>query len=131
MRSNLIFGSVWLGFFILFTLLDDMRFRWMDYGYLLVAALYLGTYFYQKRYGYLTLEDGVLKLNDPRKKHINLNQVRRFKYFAGDFILESETKKLKINTHLLEPPSVVQLKVELEKYGLKPGTNRKVQMESN
>lgn len=130
MNANLVMGLIWLSFFLV-GLFIDRETRWLDYGWLLVSALYLGTYLYQRRYGYLTLDNGVLKLNDPRNKHISLNEVTRFKYFAGDYILESDTKKLKVNTHLLEPTSLVLLKAELEKYGLKPGTSRKVQMESN
>jgi hypothetical protein len=131
MRSHLIFGLFWVLFFLLFTFFSDTSFLWFDFGYLAIAAMYLGMYIYQKRYGYLTLEKGVLKLNDPRNKYIDLNTVTRFKFFAGDYILESDSKKLKVNTALMEPPSVVQLKTELEKYGLIRGTSRNLQTKSN
>ncbi|MCX2720271.1 hypothetical protein [Lentiprolixibacter aurantiacus] len=134
LRANLIFGLIWLTVFILKVFIEDNTNSisyWIDYGFLLVAVLYLGTYLYQKRYGYLTLENGLLKLNDPRNKHIDLNTVTRFKFFAGEYILESDSKKLKVNTYLLEPPSVALLKAALEKHGLKPGTSRILQMESN
>ena len=129
MRSHLIFGLIWVLFFLLFTSFSDTSFLWFDIGYLAISAMYLGMYVYQKHYGYLTLENGVLRLNDLRKKQINLDEVVRFKSYAGDYILETYSRKLKVNTTLLEPPSVLLLKAELEKYGLKPGTSANVQME--
>ncbi|MBT8211371.1 MAG: hypothetical protein KJP14_12665 [Eudoraea sp.] len=130
MNANLIIGLFWLLFFFLGMLFKE-RTYWTDYGWLLVSGFYLGTYLYQNRHGYLTLENGMLKINDPRNKHINLKEVTRFKYFAGDFILQSETQKLKINTHYLDEASLELLKTELAKYGLQQGTIRKVQVESN
>ncbi|MCE2611797.1 hypothetical protein LVD13_02355 [Flavobacteriaceae bacterium D16] len=130
MRSNLIFGLMWAIFFQIFIFTDD-GIRWFHFGYLAVAAMYLGTYLYQRRYGYLTLENGVLKLNDPRRKYINLNEVTHFKYFAGDYILESEQHKVKVNNHLLDEASLELFKLEMMKYGLQPGTSRKIQVESD
>ena len=134
MKANLIFGLIWLSIFILKVFIDDNTHSisyWIDYGFLLVAVLYLGTYLYQRRYGYLTLENGVLKLNDPRRKYINLHEVTHFKYFGGDYILESEQHKVKIDSHYLDEASLELFKSELMKYGLQPGTSRKIQVESD
>ncbi len=129
MNANLVIGLFWLLFFLIGLYVKEYT-LWLDYGWLLVSGLYLGTYLYQRHYGYFTVDNDLLKLNDPRNKHINLNEVLRFKYFAGDYILESESKKLRINTHLLDPQDVLQLKTKLSEYGLQPGSNRKVQVGS-
>ncbi|MBT8312540.1 MAG: hypothetical protein HKP23_06920, partial [Flavobacteriaceae bacterium] len=101
MRSHLIFGLFWAIFFLLFIFTDD-DIRWFHFGYLAIAAMYLGMYLYQKRNGYLSLENGVLRINDLLGKHIPLREVTHCRYFAGDYILENATQKIKINTQLLD-----------------------------
>ena len=128
-NSHLIFGLIWLLLFSLGLIFKENT-HWLDYGWLLIALLYLGTYLYQRKNGYLTIEDGVLRIKDFRKKQKNLKEVTQFRYFAGDYILESETQKLKINSHYLDATSLLALKTELAKYGLEPGYNRAAQVGS-
>ena len=120
MNSHLVFGLLWLLLFSL-SLIFKEKTHWLDYGWLLIATLYLGTYMYQRRKGYLILENGNLRIHDLRKKHIPLNEVTHFRHFAGDYILESERQKVKINTDYLDEASLQLLKSELAKYGLEPG----------
>ena len=127
MNTHLIFGVLWLGLFFAKILLSQEKAHWLDYGWLLIAALYLGAYLYQKKNGYLSIEDGVLRIHDVRRKQMNLEEVTQFRYFAGDYILESATQKIKINTHYLDAPSLQRLKTELAKHGLEPGYTKPVQ----
>jgi hypothetical protein len=89
--------------------------RWMDYGYLVFGILYLILYFYQKKYQYLTLENGILKINGSFGKKINLTEIKRIKKFAGDYILKTDKKELTINTQIIDPKSLAELNAELEK----------------
>lgn len=113
-RVNLIFGIVWLVWFFLGILFND-EMHWIDYGWLLISAMYLGFYFYQRKNQYLVIEDGVLKENSIFGKEMNLKEVKWIKSFAGDYILKSETKKLQINTQIIDPDSLADLNTELKK----------------
>jgi len=114
LNINLILGIVWLIFGLL-SLNYSGENRWTDYGYLVFGILYLILYFYQKRNKYLTIENGILKINGSFGKKINLNEIKQIKKFAGDYILKSDKKKLTINTQIIDPNSLVELNAELEK----------------
>ena len=79
------------------------------------GILYLILYLNQKRNKYLTIENGILKINGSFGKKINLNEIKQIKKFAGDYILKSDKKKLTINTQIIDPNSLVELNAELEK----------------
>lgn len=89
--------------------------RWTDYGYIIFAILYLILYVYQKQNKYLTIENGILKINGSFGKKINLTEIKRIKKFAGDYILKTDKKELTINTQIIDPNSLVELNTELEK----------------
>jgi hypothetical protein len=114
LNINLISGIVWLIFGLLSLNYSEEN-RWTDYGYLVFGILYLILYFYQRRNKYLTIENGILKINGSFGKKINLNEIKQIKKFAGDYILKSDKKKLTINTQIIEPNSLVELNAELEK----------------
>jgi len=46
---------------------------------------------------------------------MKLNEIKRIKHFAGEYILKSELKKMKINISLIEEESLSELKSELKK----------------
>ena len=114
LNINLILGIVWLIFGLL-SLNYNGENNWTDYGYLVFGILYLILYFYQIRNKYLTIENGILKINGSFGKKINLTEIKRIKKFAGDYILKTDKKELTINTQIIDPNSLAELNVELEK----------------
>lgn len=114
LNINLILGIVWLIFGLLNLNYNEEHSR-IDYGYLLLGILYLVLYFYQKQYKYLTIENGILKINGSLGKKINLTEIKRIKTFAGDYILKTDKKQLTINTQIIDPKSLTALNSELEK----------------
>ncbi len=114
LRVGLIFGLIWL-VYSLFLLLSKERVTWIDYGFALLTVVYLGTYFYERKYQYLTIKDGVIGLSRPfLKKQITLSEVIQFKKFAGDYILRTKEEELVINTKIIESDSLVALSKVLE-----------------
>ena len=111
---NLIFGLIWLIYFFILSLTDDEK-NWNDYGWLIISLAYLSTYFYQRQNKYLTIENGILRVNWPFGKRVNLSEIKRIKKFAGDYILKTDKKELTINTQIIEPNSLAELDAELEK----------------
>ena len=114
MNINLIFGLVWLVWFFVGILTKDEP-NWTDYGWIVISAMYLITYYYQRQNKYLTIENGVIKVNGPFGKKLNLTEIKRIKKFAGDYILKTDKKELTINTQIIDPNSLAELNAELEK----------------
>ena len=114
MNFNLIFGLMWLVWFFILILTTDKP-NWTDYGWIVISAMYLSLYFYQRQNKYLTIENGFIKENSPFGKKINLTDIKQIKKFAGDYIIKTEKTKLTINTQIIDPNSLTELKNELDK----------------
>lgn len=114
LNINLILGLVWLAFFF-FGVFGKEEPNWTDYGWGVIALLYLAMYAYQKHYKYLSIKDGTICINGPLRKKVNLSDVTQIKKFAGDYILITDTKKLTISTQSIDPDALTKLTAELEK----------------
>lgn len=114
LNVNLILGLVWfIRFFV--GVFEKEKPNWTDYGWIVISLLYLGLYFYQRNYKYLTIENGIINVNGPFGKKLNLTEIKRIKKFAGDYILKTDKKELIINTQIIDPNSLAELNAELEK----------------
>jgi len=114
LNVNLISGFFWLIWFLIGVFGKEEP-NWTDYGWIFISLMYLGLYFYQKNYKYLTIENGIINVNGPFGKKLNLTEIKRIKKFAGDYIIKTDKKELTINTQLIEPNSLAELNAELEK----------------
>lgn len=117
LRINLLFGIFWLILWALKTFTTDKQ-SWIDWGFLVIALLYLAMYFYGRYYQYLTIKDGKIKVNQPFGKQIILEEVIEVKRFSGDFILKTPNNELTISTRIIEPTSLKKLEETLEKFKL-------------
>lgn len=114
MNINLILGLVWLVWFFIGILIEGKP-SLTDYGWVVISAMYLIGYFYQRNNKYLTIKNGIIKINSPFGKKLNLTEIKQIKKFAGDYILKTEKKELTINTQIIDPNSLAKLNAELEK----------------
>ena len=114
LNVNLIIGLFWLIWFFV-RVFEKNEPNWTDYGWIVISLMYLGLYFYQKNYKYLTIENGIINVNEPFGKKLNLTEIKRIKKFAGDYILKTDKKELTINTQIIDPNSLAELNAELEK----------------
>ena len=114
LNVNLIIGLFWLIWFFV-RVFEKNDPNWTDYGWIVISLMYLGLYFYQKNYKYLTIENGIINVNGPFGKKLNLTEIKRIKKFAGDYILKTDKKELTINTQIIDPNSLAELNAELEK----------------
>ena len=114
LNINLILGIIWLVWFFVFDF-NKEEMNWNDYGWLVISIAYLSIYFYKRQNKYLTIENGILKINGSFGKKISLTEITRIKKFAGDYILKTDKKKLTINTQIIDPKSLEELNAELEK----------------
>lgn len=114
LNVNLISGLFWLIWFFVGVFRKEKT-NWTDYGWIIISLMYLGMYFYQRNYKYLTIENGIINVNVPFGKKLILTEIKRIKKFAGDYILKTDKKELTINTQIIDPNSLAELNGELEK----------------
>ncbi len=86
---------------------------------ILVPASFISKYFYQKQKKYLTIENNKIKVNNIFGSEINLNEIFTIERYAGDYILKTGIKKLKIDTTIIAPVELSNLNSELEKLNVK------------
>lgn len=113
-NTNLFFGILWLSYFLIKILLFD-SFHWIDYGWVFLSFAYLTIYFYEIRYKYVTIQDGVFSVNELIRKKVNLNEINQIKRFAGDYIIQSDKNEVTINTQIIDTNSLPDLIQVLDK----------------
>jgi len=116
LRINLIFGLIWSVFAIVQLFISDYETNsWVKYGWLGISLTYIIMYFYEYFYQYMTIKNGIIKINSLFGKKMKLTEIKRIKKFAGDYIIKTDKKELTINTQIIEPNSLAELNAELEK----------------
>ena len=103
----------------LFTVTLNSEENWKLIIGILVPASFISKYFYQKQKKYLTIEDDKIKVNNICGREINLNEILTIEKYAGDYILKTGIKKLKIDTTIIELVELSNLNSELEKLNVK------------
>ena len=78
LNVNLIFGLIWLVWFFV-GVFGKEELNWTDYGWIFIPLMYLGLYLHQKNYKYLTIENGIITVNGPFGKKLNLTKKKRKK----------------------------------------------------
>jgi hypothetical protein len=75
----------------------------------------INIYLYLKVKYYLTIENNLIKQNYIFGKKIDLSEIKSIKHFAGEYILRTDTRKMRIDIGSIEKSSLVDLKGELKK----------------
>ena len=88
---------------------------WISYFWMAFSVLCIINYYFQKTYQYPSIENGIIKINEPFGKKLKLYEIQKIKKIAGDYILKTDHKELTINTQFIEPKSLILLNSELEK----------------
>jgi hypothetical protein len=96
---------------------------WTDFGYLFVALLYWIGFVTEKMNQYLIITSKSIKKNSPFGKTIKWSEIMQINIFAGDYILKTDQKKMKIQTNIIDPESLEYLKLALRKVDLPAGKN--------
>jgi hypothetical protein len=117
LNINLIYALLFTVTLFPFTL--NSAESWMLIIGILTPASFIAKYFYQKQKKYLTIEDERIRVNNIFGKGINLNEIQTIEKYAGDYILKTGNKKLKIDTTIIEPTELSNLNSVLEKLNVK------------
>ena len=126
LRSNLRVGIFFLAIGIILVLLSFVTGEWenisiqsIGVGQIGAGILMLILYYFENKKQYLTLKNGVLIKNTIFPKKIKLNHIKSIREFAGDMKLITEKNEFVIDTQIIEPNSLMELKNELKNYNLK------------
>jgi hypothetical protein len=75
----------------------------------------ISLYRYIKVKYYLIIEKDVLKQNYIFGKKMELSEIKSIKHFAGEYILRTDKRKMRINIGSIEKSSLAELRDELKK----------------
>ncbi|BAX80637.1 hypothetical protein [Labilibaculum antarcticum] len=119
LKYYLYFGIAWMLLGVM-TLLFNEQLRWNDYAYIVLGMLHIGTYIYESRNQYLSIEDGFICKNSLFKKRINLSAVTCIKSVSGNYVLKTAKREMKIDVGLIDELSLLELNKILSKLNLEP-----------
>lgn len=106
-------------------MLEEDALHWTDYGYLVIALLYLLHFIYDYKNQYLIIENESIRKNAlfGNQKKIDLNEINLITKTAGDYILKAEHKQINIDPNLIEEDSFNKLTNLLRKLNLPADKN--------
>jgi hypothetical protein len=70
---------------------------------------------YQKKYQYITIENGSIRKNNLFQKEVQLSAIKTIEKYAESYILKTDTQKLRIDTSIIAADSLIALNAALEK----------------
>ena len=125
LRSNSRMGIFFVTIGIIFVLLSFITSGWKENSLATIGIGQIGAgvfmviiYYFENRKQYLTLKNGELIKNSLFSKKIKLDEIKSIKEFAGDLKLITQNTEFIIDTQIVEPNSLEELKNELKKYNL-------------
>ena len=111
-KYDLFQGIFWILLFIVGVFFSDRK-NVFFYLNLIMGLIHI--YLYLKVKYYLSIENNEIKQNYIFGKKINLSEIKSIKHFAGEYILRTDTRKMRIDIGSIEKSSLVDLKGELKK----------------
>lgn len=107
-RFYLIMIFIW---FILLTvnILYVDNSNWTFWIWIVLPLVYITNYAFEYFNQYLQIENGFIYKTSLFPKKVELNKVRKFRKFAGDYIIETDQSELRIDTTLIDRESLKEL----------------------
>jgi len=126
LRINFRIGLIFIALGIIFFLVPyvvgvgkyEFLFKAVGIGEIAGGIFGLVIYYYESKNQYLTIKNGELIKHTLIPKRVNLADVKSVKEFAGDIRLIMDEKEFIIDTNLIEPSSLLELRSELVSYRL-------------
>lgn len=92
---------------------------WYDILFILAPMLFISKYFSLKHNKYLTIDRGMIKVNTLFGKQIKIAKINQIEKYAGTYNIQTDTKKLSIDTHIIEKKSLTELNAVLDNLNIK------------
>ncbi|WP_029035966.1 hypothetical protein [Salinimicrobium xinjiangense] len=81
----------------------------IHYVQLILGILMVGSFFLERKFGYLSIEDGILTKYSLRKRSISLSTINRIQSLPGRIKLTSPETNFSINTSVIDKESIKDL----------------------
>ena len=111
-KYDLFQGIFWILLFAIGVLFSETNHKFF---YLYVPLGLISLYRYIKVKYYLIIEKDVLKQHYIFGKKMELSEIKSIKHFAGEYILRTDTRKMRIDIGSIDQSSLLDLKGELKK----------------
>ncbi|MBZ9631305.1 hypothetical protein LB465_10990 [Salegentibacter sp. LM13S] len=79
------------------------------YPWLILGFLEIGTWYYERKYHYLQINNNILTKNSLFPKSIDLTELNAIRKYRSTFVLESQEQNIKIHKDLIATDSLNQL----------------------
>lgn len=116
-RFYLILIAFWVVLIISSFIFGDFD-GWTDYTVVALGVMYSTIYSFNYFNQYLTIENGTIRHNSPFSEKISFSEIKIFKKFAGEYILKTDSKELRIDTNLIDELSLIDLDKALSNLNL-------------
>lgn len=103
---------------IIIELWNEVSFSSIGIGQIFTGITFFIVHYFENKKQYLTLKNGELIKNTLIPKKIRLNEIEYIQEFAGDLKLFSKKEEFIIDTQIIDPISLLELKEELKNYAL-------------
>jgi hypothetical protein len=117
LKSNLILGIFFISLGIILVLLSFVTGEWKSISLNSIGIGQIGAgifmfiiYYFENQKQYLTLKNGKLIKNTLIPKKIKLSKIKSIREFAGDLKFIMEKNEFVIDTQIIEPNSLAELK---------------------
>ena len=117
LRWNLVFGLFWVILGVIS--ITNSPNNYLNYGYLIVGLIYITNYILKSKNQYLTIENGVITLNNFFPKSLVISNIKRIKKSSRHFILQTEKNEIRIEIRMVSKNSLKDLKTIFKKLNLK------------
>ena len=117
LKFNFVYGLFMIVIGI-FAVANDSN-SFINYLWLIIGALQIGTYFYNKKFQYLTIENNRLTKHSIFPKVIELNEIRKVRKFVNSYKIETDKTTLRISKNIIEKESLYKLNQVFENLNLK------------
>ena len=115
-KIDLFQGLFWILLFVLGLLFSDRK-NVFFYLYLIMGLIHIYLYFKVKYY--LSIENNIIKQNYIFGKKMDFSEIKSIKHFAGEYILRTDKRKMRIDIGSIEKSSLAELRDELKKLDVK------------
>ena len=115
----LLWGFIWVVLFCVVFFTKEAS-NWIDFQLLTIGVIYFLMYGWRvtKQFGKVQQDKLFLHHERLKPKVIDLKEVAEVRYFAGDYIFQTDQNQIRIDTKLIDQPSLQILEDTISSYSL-------------
>ena len=94
----------------------EEQIKWFEIIFLILGITYLGTFFWNKKRGLITIGDNFLSKNDLISKELYVKDIESYRIFTSEYKFKTNKKDFVIDTQLIDDKSKELLLAFIEKH---------------